>query len=260
MLQIWRRWRLGAQMSDITHAMVVRSMTGGPLSNLSAFAKFFLNIFELFLINILQRISLNLLHVSIMWKDKCKLSKVCARFLPSCRCTLWLFCSQGHAEFHRMWVNCDCEWVNYRLWLTLWDHFPHESPGWATSLPAWQRDSLRCYTCSHCLDRMAALIDPPLWCSKFKAFCLRSVALQETQTNDALSRYKCCAFFFHSCIVKPNRPQSDINWMRNTQAVSESTVAEVTLTPTWSNIGTLFRSGNYRTFSFTSACLREGLV
>lgn len=96
---------------------------------------------------------------------------------------------------------------------------------------------------------------PPLWSSKFKAFCLRSVALQETQTNDALSRYK-----FHSCIVKPNRPQSDINWMRNTQAVSESTVAEATLTPTWTNIGTLFRSGNYRTFSFTSACLREGLV
>lgn len=52
-------------------------------------------------------------------------------------------------------------------------------------------------------------------------------------------------FFFHSCIVKPNRPQSDINWMRNTQAVSKSKVAEATLTPTWTNTGTLFRSGNY---------------
>lgn len=51
-------------------------------------------------------------------------------------------------------------------------------------------------------------------------------------------------FFFHSHIVKLSKPQSDINWMRNTQAVSESTVTEATLTPTWTNIGALFRRGN----------------
>lgn len=221
-----------------------------------------------------------------MWKDKCKLSKVCARFLPSCRCTLWLFtlntnnlgqrwlpvfffiffwcfgkkttkfshfiamvgfCSQGHAEFHRMWVNCDCEWVNYRLWLTLWDHFPHESPGWATSLPAWQRDSLRCYTCSHCLDRMAALIDgpPPFDVPSLKLFVCVASRCRRRELMTLSPDTSAVLFFFHSCIVKPNRPQSDINWMRNTQAVSESKVAEATLTPTWTNTGTLFRSGNY---------------
>lgn len=61
-----------------------------------------------------------------------------------------------------------------------------------------------------------------------------------------LSRRTSVAFFFPPplFIVKPTKPPSDINWMRNTQAASESTVGEAALTLLWTIIVTFFRGGN----------------
>lgn len=90
--------------------------------------------------------------------------------------------------------------------------------------------------------------------------CLCSVTQQATRTNDGLfllhpgtlgmvcdvvfPQIQVLFFIFYffkygSWIVKPV-PQNDINWMRNTLAVSESTVTEATLTPAWTNSETLF--------------------